>query len=219
MVERLDSLTDIGDAHNARPARADAPPESRNRQSRNLIPGESGVWVLLLSDLFQFTVFFALFSYHRGREREVFEDSARQLHLELGFTNTVILIVASVVVAVALRHWGHGATPRATSRLLFASAALAALFVVIKITEYILTAHAGYTIGTNDFFMFYFCVTGFHLVHAVAAGIALFFAARSVARGQAEPHSKHRGAVYSIGLLWHMVDLIWLVLFSLLYIS
>ncbi|WP_067671604.1 cytochrome c oxidase subunit 3 [Nocardia miyunensis] len=184
-----------------------------------LIPGESSLWLLLICDLFQFSIFFALFSYNRGRNPALFETSARGLHIGLGFVNTVVLISGSVLVAVALRRWDSGYSTHIVRRMLFWAGLCGVLFILIKITEYILAAHDGHTVGTNDFFMFYFVLTGFHIVHVLAGSAGLFFAARAVGNGQATPSPDRRGAVYSVGLFWHMVDIIWLVLFSLLYIT
>lgn len=191
----------------------------RGRSKPKLVPGETGLWLLLICDLFQFSVFFALFSYHRGHDPVLFEDSARNLHIGLGFINTLVLISGSVLVAVALGRWTGPENGRSATRLLFGAGLLGVLFAAIKITEYTLSARGGHTIGSNDFYMFYFCITGFHLVHVVAGSVALFFAARAIGSGSVNPSPTRQGAVYSVGLFWHMVDLVWLLLFSLLYIT
>jgi nitric oxide reductase NorE protein len=187
--------------------------------ARNNVAGETALWVLLIADLFQFTLFFALFSYHRGRDPMLFDNTAGNLHVELGFTNTLVLILGSVLVAAALRRWGNGAPDHAVTRLIRCASGCGVVFVAIKITEYILNTADGHTIGENSFFMFYYCVTGFHFVHAIAGTVALLFAARAISLNRAQPSIDRRGAVYSVGLLWHLVDVIWLVLFSLFYIS
>jgi nitric oxide reductase NorE protein len=88
--------------------------------------------------------------------------------------------------------------------------------MVSKAIEYTQKLEAGITLLTNDFFMYYFTMTGIHLVHVVAGNVVLavlWFKARARTFDPANPVGLEIGATY-----WHMVDLLWIMLFPLLYL-
>ncbi|MDT5302059.1 MAG: hypothetical protein QOG79_5301, partial [Mycobacterium sp.] len=89
-------------------------------------------------------------------------------------------------------------------------------FMVSKAIEYTEKLNAGISLLTNDFFMYYFTLTGIHLFHVVAGNVVLlvmWFKARSQSFEPEQPVVLECGAIY-----WHMVDLIWIILFPLLYL-
>jgi len=99
---------------------------------------------------------------------------------------------------------------------LFATILCAMLFIGIKVTEYGGKLHSGLTPQTNIFFSYYYALTGLHLVHVAAGAIMLWFALRqSGIRGRGDRIS----FVEFVGCFWHMVDLLWIVIFPLLYLS
>lgn len=90
------------------------------------------------------------------------------------------------------------------------------VFAVLKITEYVAEVGAGYTPGTNLFFTYYFVLTGIHLPHVLIGALLLF----SLWRGLRGPKPGiSAGFAEGAGICWHMVDLLWVVLFPLLYLS
>ena len=89
-----------------------------------------------------------------------------------------------------------------------------AAFPVLKLFEYVPEIVAGVTPGTNLFFMFYFVMTGLHLCHVMLGLVVLSFVVRSL-RGSADPNVTF---VETAATYWHMVDVLWLILFALLYL-
>ncbi len=103
-----------------------------------------------------------------------------------------------------------------TSRNLGWSLLCGAGFVGIKLTEYSAKWEAGLDLSTNTFYMFYFLLTGFHFFHVVAAMVFLSILLVKTRRGCYGSHEHH--ALETGGAFWHMVDLLWLVLFPLIYV-
>jgi nitric oxide reductase NorE protein len=178
-------------------------------------PGEDGLWVFLLGDMAMFGLFFALIMVLRGEQTEMFRESQHALHPGLGVLNTGLLLTGSLFVVLATRAI-RAESRRAVS--LFAGALVCgAGFVTIKAVEYADLLSAGHTAQTNDFFMYYFVFTGIHLGHLVIGMVVLSFLVVRARRPVGLTPGQHV-FVDSGGCYWHMVDLLWLVLFPLLYL-
>ncbi|MCX6398493.1 MAG: cytochrome c oxidase subunit 3 [Propionibacteriales bacterium] len=178
------------------------------------IPGEEGLWVFILGDMAIFALFFGTILVTRADDPTTFAAAQHELHPVLGIINTALLLTGSLFVIHGLRRLGDG-TP-AAARLFGATLLCAAGFAAVKAVEYTLLVNEGHTAGTNDFFMYYFVFTGIHLAHLVIGAVIVLFlfrAARQAAPGAGQSRFAECGAIY-----WHMVDLLWLVLFPLLYL-
>jgi len=185
------------------------------RTSGGHIPGEAGVWVLILGDMFAFSAFFAVFLVHRAQNIELF--SVSQLHLErrFGLLNTALLLTSSLFVARAVIAARTGAGRR-PARLLIFALACGGGFVVSKGFEWGAKIAAGITLNTNEFYSFYYMLTGIHLLHVlVGMGVLTYLLARS---RRADPGASYVAVMEGGGAFWHMVDLIWVVLFALFYL-
>lgn len=199
--------------------RAVAPATGRGPAPARRIPGETGVWVFVLGDMAVFAVCFAILTVIRGRDPEAYVTSVSRLHLGIGVVNTLVLLTTSLTLALAVRaaRDGHTGPGTAAPRLVAATVAGAALFAALKITEYVLLVSAGDTPRTDDVLAAYFAFTGLHLLH-VAIGLAVLGGVLRVvwrrALGVRDRMMVENGAAY-----WHMVDLLWLVLFALLYLT
>jgi len=175
-------------------------------------PGEPGLWVFLLGDMVMFSVFFGFVAVLHGRQPAMFRASQQALHPGLGLLNTLLLLAASALVVRGLRQLRSGRPARTLP-----VAVLCALgFAAVKGSEYALVIRAGHTPNSNDFFMYYFVFTGIHLAHLVIGlGALIAVVANKAARGTGMGRLlvAEGAAAY-----WHMVDLLWLVLFPLFYL-
>jgi nitric oxide reductase NorE protein len=129
--------------------------------------------------------------------------------------NTLLLITGSWCVAHAVQA-AELHKRRTTLRWLVAAQACGTAFVVLKLSEYADKAAAGIDLETNVFYMFYFFLTGFHFLHVLAAMVFLAILTVSVWSSQEmaqQVHGLETGAAF-----WHMVDLLWIVLFPLVYV-
>jgi nitric oxide reductase NorE protein len=180
------------------------------------VPGEPGIWILLFGDLCVFAVLFAVFLYHRGGQPELFATAQDQLNRTFGATNTLILLSSSLLLVYATRAI-RSATLRPMARWLTLGAmALGACFVVIKVFEYSEKVKAGLTPSTNEFFTYYFVLTGLHLGHLLI-GLGVLTILWRLAH-QAEPSETHLKFFEGGACFWHMVDLLWIVIFPLVFL-
>lgn len=188
----------------------------RSAMSRTVrIPGEPGVWVFLICEMAVFTALFGVIAFNGHANRMIFADAQQVLSAPLGLINTCVLIGGSVLVMRAIGDVQQGRYSTA-ARILTAAMACGALFAVIKGIEYASVLHHGMWIHTNVFWLLFFAVTGAHLLHVLVGVTVLGLARRSVARGL--PGSRDRDLFLSAACYWHLVDLLWLVLFPLFYL-
>ncbi|NGX10129.1 hypothetical protein UI24_23205 [Mycobacteroides franklinii] len=178
------------------------------------VPGEPGLWIFLFGDMVVFAAFFALIAHYRSTEPSTFTTSQSQLNLTLGALNTVLLLSGSLLVVLGLEKTRSGSTQAV--RYYIAAAGSGIGFIGVKCLEYHEVISHGFSPMTNNFFMVYFVFTGIHLAHtAIATAVlgALAFTSRRAARGPNVP------LLEGGSCFWHLVDLLWIGLFSLLYLA
>ena len=179
------------------------------------IPGENGTWVFLFGDMLVFGTFFATFMVERAKAPEIFDVSRKTLHIGVGLTNTLVLLTSSLCVVVALGALRSGAGHIARSAVL-AAMTCGGIFLLLKAFEYHSLVAAGHGLGANRFYLYYFILTGVHLFHVCVGMAVLVFLLTQTRRREI---SEARTAVVEGGAcFWHLVDLLWIVLFALLYL-
>jgi cytochrome c oxidase subunit 3 len=186
-----------------------------------------GMWVFLLTEILLFGGLFVTYAVFRSWNPDMFYNAHKQLNVTLGTINTIVLITSSVTVALAIRSLRLN-RKKQTIALLATTLILAAVFLVIKYFEYSHKFHLGqlpgkfYTYtglkGTNPhiFFSVYFAMTGLHGLHVMAGMIVISIMIIRTSRNQFS--SEYYTPVELTGLYWHLVDLIWIYLFPLLYL-
>ena len=181
--------------------------------ARGHVPGESSMWFFVIGDLLIFGVYFVGYMYFRGQNQELFLQSQSRLNLHIGAVNTVMLLTSSLFVALGAEAARAGSRAD-TLRRFWAALVFGAAFPVLKMFEWIPEISQGLTPGTNLFFMFYYVMAGMHLCHAALGLVIMCFIIRHL-KTAARPRISlvETGATY-----WHMVDVLWLVLFALLYL-
>lgn len=171
------------------------------------------MWFFVIGDLFIFAVYFIAYVYYRGQDQDVFLASQARLNLDIGAVNTVVLLTSSLFVALGAAAARAGRTAECL-RLFGIALTCGAAFPVLKAFEYVPEIMAGVTPGANLFFMFYFVMTGLHLCHVMLGLVIISFVIRSL-RNSAKPNVSF---VETAATYWHMVDVLWLILFALLYL-
>ena len=193
-------------------AEVEAPPKRPSQEGH--VPGEPGLWVFLLGDMVVFGIFFGTILVLRGRETEMFVSSAETLHLEWGVANTIVLLTSSLFVVIGM-HLARERNPHAP-RFFLAAIACGLIFAGVKAIEYTSLVQDDHTASVNDFYTYYFMFTGIHLGHVVLGMGALLVATR-IARPTST--GTHRMAsLEGIASFWHLVDLLWIMLFATLYL-
>ncbi len=186
-----------------------------------------GMWLFLVTEILLFSGMFVAYIVYRVLHPEVFQAASTLLDTRLGALNTVVLLSSSLTAALAVRSAQLGREKRLTQYMVL-TVLFALVFMVVKYFEYTHKFHLGIYPGAQYayeglemnylpiFFSIYYVMTGIHGVH-VLVGIGLFVWLIVKAR-------RHRfGSAYYTpveltALYWHLVDIIWIFLFPLLYL-
>jgi len=177
--------------------------------------GIPGIYFFILADLLVFAALFGGFMVERSSQLVLFNESAAALDTRLGVLNTLILVTSGLFVVLAVNAARAG---RASSVRTWLAAAMVigSGFGVSKVVEYRAKLGHGITMQSNDFYMFYYALTGAHFVHFLGGMTALAVVWHMARRKQVD--GPFFGTIESAGLYWHMVDLLWLMIFPLLYL-
>ncbi len=190
-------------------------PQTSSSSPGKALPGDLAMWFFILSELTVFALLFILFSWMRAGDRELFLAGQQLLHPAAGLINTLALLTASALVAQGVIA-NRKAKQDAAARWLYGAMFVALIYVGVKVWEYWQLGSAGYGLNGNQFFMGYFLLTGFHFLHVLLGMLILGFMAKKLQRGGYGPRNVvglESGACY-----WHMVDLLWIVLFPIVYV-
>lgn len=191
-----------------------------------------GMWLFLVTEVLLFSGMFVAYTVYRQWHPEVFKAVSTALSWKLGGLNTLVLLFSSFTVAMAINSIQRN-KKQATVMYLVITWLCAAAFMVVKAIEYNSKFAHGVFPGGNfaphgehyaayaipyaaQFFSIYFVMTGIHGVHVlIGMGIITWIAVRT--------HKGHFDSSYYTpieltGLYWHLVDIIWIFLFPLLYL-
>jgi nitric oxide reductase NorE protein len=186
---------------------------SAARQRGLHIPGDGHMWVMVLGDLIIFGAYFIIFMIHRAMKPQEFLTSQEHLNINVGVLNTLVLIASSWFIARSVQA-ARADDHAQARRLTYFGGLCGVAFIVIKAYEWSAKIAAGYTISTNEFFMFYYMLTGVHLFHVSLGLLILSITVRELRN----PRRRRLFMVEAGATYWHMVDLLWIVIFALLYV-
>ena len=185
-------------------------------------PGDLAIWVIIYVEFITFALLFLGYAFSRRLDVELFNASQLAVNQTSGFINTFILITSSYFVVKAVQSI-RTMTPESqeasniqASKWLLLAILCGIAFLGIKITEFSHIFGMGIHLSTNKYFMFYIMLTVFHFLHVLlGSGILVLIYKKTKIYGYLPNDSKgiETGASY-----WHMVDLLWIVLFPLVYI-
>ncbi|HYP14747.1 MAG TPA: cytochrome c oxidase subunit 3 family protein [Bryobacteraceae bacterium] len=185
-----------------------------------------GMWLFLATEILLFGGLFVGFALAQAANPEAFVAAHHHLDKNLGALNTVVLLISSFTMVMAV----HSASTNKQRPLiinLVITLICAAVFLVVKYFEYDHKIHDGllpgaFYHGSADppnqfvFFSFYFMMTGLHGLHILGGMVAISWVLRRAIRG--DFNNVYYTPVDLVGLYWHLVDLIWIYLFPLLYL-
>ena len=194
-------------------------------EHRDDIGAKLGMWVFIFTEILLFGGLFLVYAIMRSSYSNEFHQAAHHLNAFIGTINTVVLLVSSATVAMSITAVQKG-NRRLAVILLFITLLCAAVFMVNKYFEWGHKIHIGLYPGSDlmvsmshgqvMFFSFYFFMTGLHMFHLVVGGIILTIAMVKVQSGTI--NADRYVLLENGGLYWHLVDLIWIFLFPLLYL-
>jgi nitric oxide reductase NorE protein len=171
------------------------------------LPGDLMMWILIASELLVFGAALIAFLAVRTTDPAGFAADQALLDRTAGAVNTIVLVTSGLCAALSVTACKRGERTLAR-RWLGAAAALGAVFLVVKGFEYWAKAASGIGLETSPFFTFYYLITGFHAAHVVA-GIVIF----GLVAMADNVRNIESGAAF-----WHMVDLVWVLLFPIIYL-
>ncbi|MCL1050157.1 cytochrome c oxidase subunit 3 family protein [Shewanella abyssi] len=183
--------------------------------SKPHLPGDLAMWFFILAELTVFAIFFIGFAITRQLYPDMFQQGQSYLHPAAGGINTFALISSSCFVALSLNAIRQSRHTYAAI-LLAAALLMASVYLAVKTWEYNQLLDLGYGLSSNTYFTLYFFITGFHFLHVILGMIILGFMAFRTINGAYQGGNLsgfESGACY-----WHMVDLVWIILFPLLYV-
>ena len=188
---------------------------------------KQGMWVFLVTEVLFFSGLFLAYAVLRVFHPEMMHHAHKLLDWRMGGLNTVILLLSSLTMALAVSASQRGETQKVVRNLWF-TLACASGFLVVKFFEYSHKIHEGILPGAlyhyehlQDkgaplFFSVYFVMTGIHGLHVVIGMGLIYWIMMRAKRGEFGPN--YFTPVEVTGLYWHFVDLVWIYLFPLLYL-
>jgi cytochrome c oxidase subunit 3 len=189
-----------------------------------------GMWAFLITEVMFFGALFTAYTVYRNLYPEAFMLASSKLDWKLGGVNTLVLIVSSLTMALAIRAAQTGKY-RQVEVMTVLTMIFGATFLVVKYFEYMHKYHVGLMPGpelffTNElgvhkeagriFFSIYFAMTGLHAFHMVV-GLGIMTWVLIKARKRYFMPERYL-ALENVGLYWHFVDLVWIFLFPMLYL-
>lgn len=177
-------------------------------------PGGILMWIIIYLELVTFGAVLIAMVLYSKEEPEVFHQSRLLLNTSFGAINTLFLIVSGFFMALtvgALKNKDNN-----KSKLYLKLTMLGGLlFLSLKTVEYIDKIEAGLTLGYNTFFSFYWMLTLFHVIHVLVGLVILASILWTMTK---KPEKLILEDVEASATYWHMCDLIWLLLFPLIYL-
>ena len=188
---------------------------TQTRAERELAGG-TVIWLFVAVELLTFGLFFVGFAASRRSDPALFLAGQQQLHPLSGAINTAVLLSGGWLAARGVL--ANRLDDRRRTTAFFVGAAIAGIvFMTIKSREYAEVFATGVSLSTNTFWFFYLFVTGLHFVHVLAGVGFLLTTAWQASRGAYGARSP--STVEAVAIFWHLVDLIWVFLFPLIYLA
>ena len=174
--------------------------------------GKLGMWVFLASEIMFFTALIGSYIVLR-MGADSWPAPGDHLAVPVLAVNTFVLITSSVTMVMGVQAFDAGDNAKSARMLLF-TALLGCLFLAIKLWDYNHMIHQGFTIDSSLLGGIYYFLTGFHGLHVLGGVISLLVIRSGVKSGKLQGGQHFR--VEGVGLYWHFVDLIWIILFAIL---
>jgi cytochrome c oxidase subunit 3 len=203
------------------------------------LTSKQGVWLFLCTEILMFGGLFVAYALYHRMYPETFHIGSKFTDWRMGGTNTIVLLTSSLTMALGIHYTQTAKNGKAWVMLLI-TVLCGAMFMGIKYFEYEHKFHLGlkpgswYTANAEEiaheigvtpqeipanlplYFSFYFMMTGLHGFHVLIGMGLIIWCMFRLRRGDFNP--EYYTAVEGVGLFWHLIDLIWIYLFPLLYL-
>lgn len=177
-------------------------------------PGGMLLWIIIFLELITFGIALVAMVHNAKLEPDVFHNSRLLLNPIYGTVNTLILLTSGFFMALSVQKLKAGKRQK-SQKFLVATIVFGLLFLVVKSVEYSSKIDAGLGLGHNTFFTYYWLLTLFHVIHVIVGLVILFSVFFGVKKGKSTTTIED---VEASAAFWHMCDLIWLLLFPIIYL-
>lgn len=193
---------------------------------RDPVGAKTGMWLFLFTEVLLFGGLFVIYAVYRQMHTADFHEAAYELNKYMGVANTFVLLTSSLTMVLAVGALQRGQAGRSL-RWLAATFGLAAVFLVVKYFEWSAKYHhhifpgqahlQELPHGQDLFYNLYFMMTGLHGIHVVIGMIVMAVVFAKIRAGAV--HAGRQGMLEYTGLYWHLVDLVWVFLLPLFYLT
>jgi len=190
-------------------------PKSWSEERAGRIPGNIPIWVGILSELTEFGIFFAAYFIAKFYYPLVFAQGPLSLNTSLGVANTIVLLTSSYFMAKAMAHVRLDNLKKSECYLWLALLC-GCLYLLIKLWEFHWNDLQGYSTNTSEFFTVYYYMTFNHFLHVGWASCAILWVIFRLRSGAYS--AKDNAGMEALAVYWHMIDLMWILIFPLLYV-
>lgn len=180
------------------------------------VPGKMGLWWFLASEVMIFGGLIGCYILFRMASGGSWTSMAEHISTPIGSFNTLILLTSSLTMVKAFAAIEDEDRKRTRLFLAF-TVLLGVTFLAVKAFEYSREIIQGFTPVSGLFWSFYYTMTGLHALHVLAGIIVNLTLFIMAVKGRLWPNTQQR--VEYAGLYWHFVDIVWIFLFPLLYLS
>lgn len=203
-----------------------APEMTAGHVHHDPVGAKTGMWLFLFTELLLFGGLFIIYAVYRGMYGEDFHHAASELNKVMGVTNTVVLLTSSLTMVLAVSNLQRRNVGLAQLHLI-ATMMLAGAFMIIKLYEWSTKYRHGLFPGLEHlhglpngeamFFNLYFMMTGLHGIHVLIGLAVMAVIATRLQNGTLT--AANQGLLEYTGLYWHLVDLVWIFLLPLFYLT
>jgi cytochrome c oxidase subunit III len=191
------------------------------------VTAKEGIWLFMVTEILMFGGLFVGYFLMHARFPEMFAEGASHLDWRMGAFNTIVLIISSWTMALGIHFIQTNKKDKATMMLL-TTIICGGIFMVVKYFEYkakfehgllpghFFHAHDAHHANLGMYYGFYFCMTGLHGTHVLIGMGVISWVLKRHLNGEFNEH--YYTPVEGVGIFWHIVDLIWIFLFPLLYL-
>lgn len=178
-------------------------------------PGGILIWIIVFVELITFSAVTLVYLSERNLDIEGFNASQQLLNKNFGLINTVILLSSSLFMAMSIIAIKTNEKKKSVIFLAL-TILLGVLFLVLKGIEYQGKIDAGLSLSYSTFFQFYWLLTAFHFIHVI---VGVFLISYMLFYTQKDFYNQSNYEdVETVGIFWHMCDLIWVFLFPIIYL-
>jgi nitric oxide reductase NorE protein len=194
---------------------AAATPPSANGPlpAARFVPGQPDMWAFVLFEALVFTAYFTVYVVSRARSPELFLESQAHLDLRVGVFNTLVLLASSWSVARCVQA-ARGGSFRAALTNAFLTMLFGSVFLLSKVFEWATEVAQGFVFTSDEFFSFYYFLTGIHFLHLLIGFVALGVAVHQLW----SPARRSQEIIETCATYWHTIDFLWVLIFALLYV-